>query len=472
VGLVRPPFDSSIGAYQLHKPGTRLLEGEYVVDSDPDLETAGSLHTLTSDEPDFVSRSSISPSDSLHNLTADIPDIGYSSVLADDSTHSVSSDAPDIALFMGDYINVEQSGTVTTAASTTYSTAVATDSVILPAGTYIGLWSMELTNAGNGFASGRLLINGVEHVRNGREPWHSSERMFLGGVFFYTSDGVTPATFAVEGNGNASGSSNLQNARLTLFNKGADDYTYSGAGGSTTSATYVTLDTYTFTPTTTGEYVILLSHRQTVGNEAITKYFQATLNGTTIPSTSYSIQPGWTTQAEPVAHLYRVNLTGGVTYTIDMNARVSSAGTTTAISQTRIAAFRTDRFQNRYAAHLASTSSSAGGTGVYITPAAGTVTFTPQAVDHLVIGNATANSEASLGSVRWRDAGVAKGEYHIPGRVDTRHFPAITHYVANYTAVSRTIEIQRRSTSSGLSELRNGSGIVALDLAGFRRWGT
>ena len=180
---------------------------------------------------------------------------------------------------------------------------------------------------------------------------------------------------------NASGTARIKQAMIFAIklNDNVDKYAQAETRTTTTSTTYVDKTTLTFTPDTAGEYIIFAS--ATLDGSSTSIDSKATLN---IDGTLYStinIETNNATNKYPWFVVKKVNLTSA-SHTIKIQYASETTSNTTGIAHARIVALRADRFLNNYYAEnetRATTTSTSYQNYV-------TLTQTPQAGDHLIIG--------------------------------------------------------------------------------------
>ena len=180
---------------------------------------------------------------------------------------------------------------------------------------------------------------------------------------------------------NASGTARIKQAMIFAIklNDNVDKYAQAETRTTTTSTTYVDKTTLTFTPDTAGEYIIFASATVDASSTSIDS--KATLN---IDGTLYStinIESHKATNKYPWFVVKKVNLTSA-SHTIKIQYASETTSNTTGIAHARIVALRADRFLNNYYAEnetRATTTSTSYQNYV-------TLTQTPQAGDHLIIG--------------------------------------------------------------------------------------
>ena len=157
-----------------------------------------------------------------------------------------------------------------------------------------------------------------------------------------------------------------------------DKYAESETRTTTTSTTYQDKTTLTFTPASTGDYIILASATLDGSSASYDYRAQLTIDGTAYSTTN--IETNLATNRELWFVLKKVNLSAA-SHTIKIQYSSESSAGTTGIADARIVAIRADRFLNNYYGEnetRATTTSTSYQT--YLT-----LTDTPQATDHLIL---------------------------------------------------------------------------------------
>lgn len=147
----------------------------------------------------------------------------------------------------------------------------------------------------------------------------------------------------------------------------------------TTGTGYSDKTTLTFTPESVGDYILLAS---ATGDGASTSYdFRERID---VDGTQYSttnIEPAATANCYPWTTIKRVNLSAS-SHTIKIQYSTENATAAAGIAHARVVALRADRFSNNYYAESEGRSTTTSTS--YQTKT--TLTQTPQAADHLILG--------------------------------------------------------------------------------------
>lgn len=178
---------------------------------------------------------------------------------------------------------------------------------------------------------------------------------------------------------NAGDTTKIKDVRaIAIKADAADQYAESVGTSSTASTSYQTKATLTFTPTSTGDYLVLaVANLEGPASAAA----RGRLNYVT-GSATYGDKPVYFRDGNdwlPFAVMEKLNLSNAAkTFQLEYK---SEAGSTIQIEDARILALRLDAFDNAYFAsnHSGQNTTSASDTDFL------TLTATPQAVDHLVL---------------------------------------------------------------------------------------
>ncbi len=335
--------------------------------------------------------------------------------------------------------------------------------------TYLGFWSAEFqSNTNSVYASLQLTKNGtaVFPVNALLRTNYTTEYGAAGGLFIHSAGGTpADATYAIQYAPSSAATMKGRNSRLSWIKMGANDV-YATALASQTSAITTQSDaaSITFTPPTTGDYLILCSF--TVGNSAST---QSALVQVTDGTTS---SPELTLYGSPSTHhigmIPLVLSSASGSKTVALKYRSSSTGNTVTISNVVLVALRLDRFAANYKTIMGSAST---GTETTYTAAA-SQTFTPTAAPHLTIAawnvSGAAASSTNRTQVKYTDdvTDVGVSDMALVSSTAGRAIVAMTHQISTYAASSRTQTLYRASNSAASVSIGAGSGIITLSLSG------
>jgi hypothetical protein len=261
--------------------------------------------------------------------------------------------------------------------------------------------------------------------------------------------------------GDGTNSVTYSNARLVLIRVGPQaQYAESRTRSTTTSSTYTTVCSLTFTPATTGRYLILgyLIGDKSGGN------FDVQVTDGTLSSASWLHMPN-TSERIPAVFPLELTLTGGVSKTINLQVRDQSAGgNTMGFADCCIIAIRLDRYANAYGAM------SASGPQNFLTSYNGVVpiiTFTPNAADHLTMafGTFRNNTAGDAAIVEYDDGGTIltnpSFRANTASGFDSSFFSA---RIASYSAARRVQKIDHKC-NAGSSTTRYPT-VFTFDLGG------
>lgn len=349
-----------------------------------------------------------------------------------------------------------------------------------PSNDYIGFWSVA--GAGSSTASGvkaRVTLAGsdvftTDAITLPRSTATPQDYMPFGGMFRH-QPGSTPVDAAYKiqvTRGTNAATYKAKDARLSLLKMGADDHYAENIArqtftDTTANKTATVAGTITFTPGSSGNYIIFASMVLDMTTSSSVNLGVELTDGTNTTG-EIIFRPQQTADRMPAMLVLPIASVSG-SKTVDLKFRQSGTGATAiAISEIRIFALREDRFANVHKTVLGSNN-----TGIDTTyTSALSQTFTPAAADHLTIsawpmGNNVGSSDSSQS--QFSDGGTIVNEYMrsfntFAGTWDSGF---MSHRIAAYAASSRTQEIDRLSeTSSNTTTIQKSAAIVTLDLAG------
>lgn len=331
---------------------------------------------------------------------------------------------------------------------------------------YLVLWSCEVSPESTSSdvqlrvtQAGSTVAAGNNEAKEGGTP---VDYISQGGFFRFQS-ASTPAdtAYAIQIKNEVAGTDDfLKNCRLSIIKLGANDaFVESTARVQTTSSTFQAGAALSFTPPSSGDYIILASFQGDASSTTGKSEFRLS-DGT---NTSWTLLYGprdSNTITSGVMGWHRTSLTGSLTYTLQY--RNSSAGNACGVSNQRIVALRLADFDNTWVTTLGSTST---GTQTTYTDAL-TLTQTTQGRDHLelaawaMLGDNTSQSHFT----RFLSDATSVDEHLHEAYVSDGHTRAFSQRIANLSAASHTWKIQRHTETSANTSVIAGAVIVVLDL--------
>lgn len=262
-----------------------------------------------------------------------------------------------------------------------------------------------------------------------------------------------------QSSGAGAGTITWLNAYLTLVEVGADDeYAESRTRQtwtSPTSATAQTACTLTFTPGSSGRYLVLGFLN---GDISSGTHVAELTDGT---NTTGEL-PIYTTSGggERIPTVMALELTLSASTTFTLKARNDSGAGTLGVADCCIIAIGLDRFANAYGA-ARSSSKNRTLTTFGTTPA--WVTFTPNAADHLVLAFGSTRAPGTrTATVQFNDGGTAISQPQFRGNYSGYGSPFFSGRIANYSATQRTQRIDHKVSSTTVTT--TGPSIFTLDL--------
>lgn len=241
-----------------------------------------------------------------------------------------------------------------------------------------------------------------------------------------------------------SSATHIRDARILAIKKAtADEYAESNAEASTTSATPTAKVTLTFTPASTGDYLIIASCDIKNNSTSGTSNYNLDIDGT-----DYNVMtfvPGDGTSYRTWNAVRKVNLSNA-SHSIKIEY-FRTVGGTAFIRNARIMAIRLDTLEaNQYAEQL--TRQTVTST-TYADVA--TLTFTPQVVDYVAIAATTFDCSNSNNSAfqRLTEGGVSDTEIEEETQASANENSFFTFYQKELTASSTTWKIQHKGENAG-----------------------
>ena len=181
---------------------------------------------------------------------------------------------------------------------------------------------------------------------------------------------------------NSSGTARIKEAKIFAIKLTSDDYyNESESRDTTTSTTYQNKTILTFTPPTEGEYILLVSATSDGSSRSYDFRTQLYIDGAT--SDIRNTEPAYATNRYPWIIMKKVNLTAA-SHTIIIQYSSENTGATAGIAHARIVALRADKFNKVYYAEEDARTTTASTSYQNKT----TLTQTPNAVEHIIIGTA------------------------------------------------------------------------------------
>lgn len=245
-----------------------------------------------------------------------------------------------------------------------------------------------------------------EHRTTGGTPYRASH-----GIAKYTSGGSPASTsFKIQYRSEVGGTSTrIKEARVLVVKAHADDeYAEYLSAETTTSNSYVdTSCALTFTPATTGDYLIF-SSADLKSSSSGDNYFLKLVDPASAAIGEMSCVNRDATNFNPWATMVRQNLTNS-SKTFKLQWHRTAAGTLTLQNQ-RILALRLDTFDNEYYAEDRTRATTTNTS--YVTDV--TLTQTPQPVEHVIFAGALVdNSTTSVSTIyQFYEDSTGTGEFN------------------------------------------------------------
>jgi hypothetical protein len=345
---------------------------------------------------------------------------------------------------------------------------------------YLFFWSQDVaTDSTASAAASDVLVGGTSIFTSGNIPSISPRQTTspqdyhsMGG-FFRVQAGASPTlvTHKTQGKRGATAANlKVKNARLSYIKLGPTDV-YSQSLSRTTVAdptdkTAQTAGTLSFTPPSTGDYLIMAFAVVDIVSQTNVSFYLELTDGTTTTG-EHSCRPPASTDRIPIMLALNLSSVSGAK-TLTLKCRQGGTGTTTiGFSEVRMVAIRKDRFANTYCANQAANSS--GTETAYTTTHS--QTFTPAAGSHLTVAFFTFGcaSTTASGFCEYDDSGTVVNEFvrEFGTALDFQGVFGISHRLAIYAASSRTQSIKRKAESAATVSTQGAAcGIATFDLSG------
>lgn len=317
---------------------------------------------------------------------------------------------------------------------------------------YLWFWSQDLFTGSTGirgFTDIHLNGSSIFTTRPRWLPNTNEEYSSMGGMF-RTQAWASPSPIRVSLRMDTEnpGSVNLRNSRLSYVRMGADDeYTESIARQTTTSATAQTMATLSFTPPSSGDYIIIASFNIDLVNASNVRYSVELTDEAGNTTTEVEMRPLDNTSREPMMLILPcTGLSGAKNFKLKI--RESGSGSTTiGISEIRMAAIRNSRFASVNSILLTSASQS---TSTTFNDAL-THTVSPSG-DHLLLACWAIGMDSTSipGGARLLDDADTVNECLREGQTSLvgDGLPGVGHRLKEYAGGSIAQAIQKRSVGA------------------------
>jgi len=229
----------------------------------------------------------------------------------------------------------------------------------------------------------------------------------------------------------------------------------------TTSTSFVDKLSGTFTPEAAGDYIIIAT---ATGDGASTSYdfkIQLDIDGTTY--NTVNIEPTNASDRYPWIAVKKVNLTQA-SHTVKIKYATENASYAAGIAHARIVALRADLFSNNYYAESEVRATTTATSYQDKT----TLTQTPLAHDHLMIGNVNIDASTSTYSAYGQliKDSTSYGEMLIESKDSTNQgYPYFAIKKETLTNSSTTWKVQYKSEGGSITVGAKDARIIVLDLA-------
>jgi len=256
------------------------------------------------------------------------------------------------------------------------------------------------------------------------------------------------------------GTARIKNASIIAIRLNSDDqYTASTARSTTTSSSYQDKATLTFTPATSGDYLIIAS--ASVDSSSTSRDWRAQLDIDGSTYNNSNVEPVSTSNRNSWGAFRKINLSNA-SHTAKIQYSIES-GATAGITYAHLIALRLDQFAANYY----------GETNTYTTytntsyQSHASVTGTPTAADHLILGYAGGNSGSGTYSGFWQleKGGSSYAEMLVEPRDPTSlGFPYFVARKESLSAASTTWNMQARTENASIIVGIKDSQIAVLEL--------
>jgi hypothetical protein len=367
---------------------------------------------------------------------------------------------------LADYI-IEAAGPWTDAADTwteTVSLTVAAGKQVANK-EYLVFWHCECDNVLGSLTSVRILEDAVEQYLS-VEGGGASDASPMGFYKFTAAATPVDVTFSMEmKRGSASGTAEVRNAAIFVMGLTANDEYSATAGPSSAinSTSFSTVASLTFTPPSSGDYLIMASWRE--DPTSTNSRPDARLNHTSGNNVAIYRSRTWSTSQE-MQHfmVWRLNSLSG-SNTVNLQAANPFGGSFThTLKDMHIAALRVSDFDA--VEYDGTTASGIINSATYVDQ--DSITFTPAAVAHATFGymfNDTNNGDTVTSKLD--DGGSAIHELATATQASEATGAHQQYFNWDeYAASSRTIKTARKSGGAGTDLRVGGSALAVVNLNG------
>lgn len=317
----------------------------------------------------------------------------------------------------------------------------------------IASWYMQQLTSTIRYVAGNLIESGTPTTYQEiiHDTHDTTGDYYAGGGLGIFTEGASPAsrTFKIQVKGeNNAVSEKIKNARLLAIKKHASDQHVEQTTRQTTvSTTYVDVSgtSLTFTPATTGDYIIIAMAQADVSTASRAMGILVNIDGVTYGETAPAVQDG-ALNKYPFFFVKKVNLSSA-SHTIKLQFKSDSAAVTLGLDKIRIIALRADTFDNVYydeeTTRATTTSTSYTDTSVSITQ-------TPQAADHFILASGVIDSSSATQNMGMKllEGASDIGELYMEPKLTTSKYGFFAMYEKDFTAASTTWKLQYRAETS------------------------
>ncbi len=215
---------------------------------------------------------------------------------------------------------------------------------------------------------------------------------YMGGAIAIESFGASPSsqTYKIQyATSNSAATARIKEAKIIAIKLNSDDKYIEDTTRTTSSSTsYVDKLSLSFTPPSTGDYIVLASTTMDAPNVNNDYKVQITVDGTAYSSSNVEVVNY--NNKYPWATMKRVNLSA-TSHTLKLQYCSESASYAVGSAHARLVALRADGFSNNYFTETETRSTTTSTSYQTFT----TLTQTPNAGDHLIIGAAGIDGSSS-----------------------------------------------------------------------------
>lgn len=272
---------------------------------------------------------------------------------------------------------------------------------------YLVLWSVGIRRDSGSTRTEVRMRDGADTITrglSGYDPEHNGTYGFGGGAFIW-STGASPAstTWNMEYRGTSGLTAFVRYGRILIIELGAnDEFIYEESNNTSASPTPAAVTTLTFTPSSLGDYVVIVASAIGSTNNAADPICDVDIDGTQYNSSTFT---DMNDEYRPFTFMRKQSF-DATEHNISMRgARQTSGGSTIEVDHVCIVALRLDDLEAHQFNSLARQTSS-----LAVDIDGAEVSFTPENVEHVVIAMGAADENSLQLNIK-EGSTVLQGEF-------------------------------------------------------------